>query len=57
MKIQLGLASEKEAQPSVGDHVYEEVDEDLLDEAVYTPNQPPVKEKVYTNPVGIMWNG
>ena len=53
MRIQLGM--EQEAEPA-GEHAADEEVEDLLDEAVFTPKLP-VEEKVYKNPVGLLFNG
>ena len=54
MRIQLGM--EQEAEPADGGHAVDEEVEDLLDEAVFTPKLP-VEEKVYKNPVGLLFNG
>jgi len=50
MRIQLGLSGG-------GTDEQEQVAAALLDETDYTPKNLPVKEKVYANPVGLMFNG
>ena len=55
MRIQLGMEQEAEPAHHV-EHAADEEVEDLLDEAVFTPKLP-VEEKVYKNPVGLLFNG